>query len=256
MRGTIRTLLVIGISLLLTACGRKGALMYPDMLVPAAPAVVSARQSGSEVLLQLAISDKDRAGRPLQGVTGVKINRRAQPSGQQEVCRACVADFTLFRTLYLDALPLTGQRSGNTLALRDTEVQEGTTYAYMAVLFTADGSEGAASPPIEVRVAAPQPAPVLSAESLPAEVVLHMSVQPVSPARLLGYNLYRSAAGGVRSFLPLNREPLQGNVYVDTTLERGVTYRYRARAVVVSAAGDVLESLESQELEGMFKEGE
>lgn len=31
----------------LTACGKKGALIYPDMLVPAAPSAVSAQQSGT-----------------------------------------------------------------------------------------------------------------------------------------------------------------------------------------------------------------
>ena len=102
MRSVGPSALVVGFALLATACGRKGPLIYPDMLVPAAPAAVTAQQSGSAVKLQFALPDKDRAGRPVKGVAGVKISKRSTEADQKEVCRSCTTDYRLFRTLYLD----------------------------------------------------------------------------------------------------------------------------------------------------------
>jgi len=256
MRALERAALVVGMSLLATACGRKGPLIYPDMLVPAAPAAVTAQQSGSAVKLRFAIPDKDRAGRPVKGVAGVKISRRTAEADQRDVCRNCTADYRPFLTLYLDHMPVTTQRFGNRVVLIDSDVTAGYSYSYSIVPFTADGVDGASSPIADVRVTAPLPAPVLKSESYPTEVRLHFSPQPQAFGRLLGFNLYRRPVETVRSYEPLNREPLTGNEYIDSGLERGVRYRYSARALMVLESGDVAESAESQEVEGMLKDDE
>jgi len=251
-----RSALVVGLSLLATACGRKGPLIYPDMLVPAAPAAVTAQQSGSAVKLQFALPDKDRAGRPVKGVAGVKISRRAAEAGQKDFCRSCMADFSLFQTLYLDHLPVATQRFGNRVVLLDSDVSAGNSYSYSIVPFTTDGIDGASSPTVDVRVTAPLPAPVVKAESYPTEVRVQLSSKPLITGQLLGYNLYRSSATNPRSFQPLNREPLKGNEYVDSALERGVKYHYTARSLMVLDSGGSAESAESQEVEGMLKDDE
>lgn len=248
--------LVVGLSLLAAACGRKGPLLYPDMLVPAAPAAVTAQQSGSVVKLQFTLPDKDRAGRPVKGVAGAKISKRSTDAAQKDVCRSCTADYRLFRTLYLDLLPNDTQRFGNRLILLDSDVSAGNTYSYSIVPFTADGVDGAVSAAADVRMASPFPAPAVKTESFPTEVTLHFSWQPQLSGQLLGYNLYRRTDAGVRSLQPLNREPLKGDRYVDTALERGVKYRYTARAVMVLESGGIAESAESQEAEGMLKDDE
>jgi hypothetical protein len=46
------------------------------------------------------------------------------------------------------------------------------------------------------------------------------------------------------------------NEYVDSTLERGVSYRYRATAVILRESGVVAESSESEAVEGMLKDDE
>lgn len=248
--------LVVSVSLMATACGKKGALVYPDMLLPAAPTAVTAQQSGSVVKLQFALPDKDRAGRPVKGVAGVKISRRAVDSSQKDVCRSCVTDYSLFRTLYLDHMPAGTQRFGNLLVLLDGDVSAGYSYSYSVVPFTGDGLDGASSPPADVRVATPLPAPLLKIESLPTEIRLQISSQPLITGSLLGYNLYRSSGATARSYLPLNREPIKGNQYVDSALERGVKYRYAARALIMLAPGNIAESAESHEVEGMLKDDE
>ncbi len=251
-----RSVLFVGLSLMATACGKKGALIYPDMLVPAAPAVVSAQQSGSVVKLQFTLPEKDRAGRPVQGVAGVKISRKAAETAQKDVCQSCMTDYMLFQTLYLDRLPTNVQRFGNRLVVLDGDVSVGNSYSYSIIPFTADNLDGASSAVSIVRVATPVPAPFLEIESLPTEVKLQISSQPLISGSLLGYNLYRSSATTARSYQPLNREPLKGNAYVDAVLERSVKYRYSARALIVTTSGDIAESLESQEVEGMLKDDE
>jgi predicted small lipoprotein YifL len=247
---------VVGMSMLAMACGRKGPLIYPDMLVPAAPAAVTARQSGSAVKLQFALPEKDRAGRPVQGVAGVKISKRTTDDARKDVCRSCMTDYRLFRTLYLDLLPTDTQRFGSQLILLDGDVLAGNIYSYSIVPFTADGIDGAASAVADVRVGASLPAPSVTIESFPTEVKLWLSSQPFSSGHLLGYNLYRTSGTTPRSYQPLNREPLKGSVYVDNTLERGVKYRYSARTVQVLESGGIAESAESQEVEGMLKDDE
>jgi predicted small lipoprotein YifL len=248
--------LVVGLSLLATACGRKGPLIYPDMMVPAAPAAVLAQQSGSDVLLQFALPDKDRAGRPVKGLTGVKISKRSTEAAQKDVCRTCTTDYLPFRTLYLALLPTDTQRFGNRLIMLDSDVSAGNVYSYSIVPFTADGVDGTASAIADVRMGSPLPAPSLKAESFPTEVRLHFSWQPPKSGQLLGFNLYRSTVAGSRSYQPLNKEPLKGNEYVDSALERGVKYRYTARTLAVLESGGIAESAESQGIEGMLKDDE
>ncbi len=256
MSGFWRAALVVGMSLVATACGKKGPLIYPDMLVPSAPTAVTAQQSGTVVKLQFALPDKDRAGRAVQRLAGVKISRRVADAAQKDVCRSCMTDYGLFQTLYLEHLPANTQRFGSRLILLDSDVRIGNRYSYSVVSFTADGIDGASSPAVDVSVTAPLPAPTLKIESFPTEVKLKISYELLISGRLLGYNLYRSTVATARSYQPLNREPLKGNEYVDSSLERSMKYRYSARALVMLASGNITESAESQDVEGMLKDDE
>lgn len=255
MNSIRRSLLVAGLSIFASACGRKGPLIYPDMLVPTAPAAVIAEQSGAAVKLQFTIPDKDRGGRSVQNLSGVKISRRTIEGSQKDVCRSCMTDFQLFRTLYLDHLPPDTQRFGNRLILIDNDVRAGNIYSYRIIPFTADLTDGATSAVADARVGVSFPAPAVNIESFPTEVKLQFSSQALLSAKLIGYNLYRSSSTRYRSYQPLNREPLQGNEYIDTTLERGVKYRYSARTVLLFEGG-IAESAESGEVEGMLKDDE
>lgn len=226
------------------------------MLAPAPPAAVSGQQSGSAVKLQFSLPDKDLSGHSFQGVTGVKISRKISETGQKDVCQSCLADFLLLRTLYLDHLPTETQRFGGRLILLDHDVTAGNSYSYRIVPFTADGVAGAPATLSSVRVVQPFSGPALKVESLPTEIRLQCTMQPAASGRLLGFNLYRSTGAGAGSFQPLNREPLKDREFVDSGLERGVKYRYSARALVELTQGIIVESLESSEVEGMLKDDE
>lgn len=251
-----RSVLVAGVSLVAAACGKKGPLIYPDMLVPAAPSAVSAIQSGTAVTYQFVLPGKDRAGRPVSSLAGVKISRRATSAGQMEVCQSCMTDYLLFRTIYLDHLPTDAERIGGLLVLRDSDVSAGNIYSYRAVPFTADLVDGVPSLTVDAPVDVPLPAPGLKIESFPTELKLSFTNTAQKAGRLLGYNVYRFSGTAPRSFLPLNREPVRSDEYVDTGLERGVKYRYSVRALITRGDGNIAESLDSPEVEGMLREEE
>lgn len=251
------SVLVAGVSLVAAGCGKKGALIYPDMLVPAAPTAVTAIQSDAAVKLEFVLPGKDRAGRPVNGLAGVKISRRSTDAGQKDFCRSCLTDYILLRTVYLDHLTTDTERVSGHMVLRDSDVSPGNVYSYRVVPFTADLIEGVPSAVADARIDAPLAAPRLKMESFPTELKLSFSsTAAIRTGRLLGYNVYRSSGTAPRSFLPLNREPVKGSVYVDSGLERGVKYRYSVRALYSRAAGDIAESMESNEVEGMLKEDE
>lgn len=256
MKRIVRTLIAAGMVVLVSACGRKGALIYPDMMVPAAPATVTALQSGTAVKLRFTLPDKDRAGRALNDLAGVRISKRTIVTDQKEVCRSCLADFMLFQTIYLDRVPLTTQRFGSVLVVLDGDVNAGNSYSYRVVPFTTASIDGAAFVTADVRVTRPLPAPVLKIESFPTEVRLHITSQSLMAGHVLGYNLYRWPVAGIRPYQPLTKEPLLDNEYVDAGLERGVKYRYAARMVISTEAGGIAESTESLEGEGMLKDDE
>ncbi len=254
MNATGRSALIICFSLLSAACGRKGALIYPDMLVPASPAAVSGRQSGSAVKLQFVLPDKDMSGRPVKGVAGAKISRMASEAGHKDLCRSCLADYLLLRTLNLDHLPTDTELIGTLLVMLDVDVKAGNSYSYRIIPFTADGIEGAPASISDVHVVPPISGPYFKIESLPTEIRLQFAVQSPLSGRFLGYNLYRSPVAGTRSFQPLNRLPLTGNEFMDSGVERGMKYRYAARILLELETGNIVESLESAEAVGMLKD--
>ncbi len=240
----------------ITACGKKGPLIYPEMLMPAAPLNVSLQQVGNSMKLAFSPPSKDLAGRTLSGVSGITIVRRDEPVGQSPGCSSCTTDFAPFRKLNLDLLPPDTRRYGNLLVVLDGDVQPGRAYSYLLSAVTKENLESKFSAPImAVMVAAPLP-PVLQAISQPTEIHLEFVGIPPLEGVIAGYNVYRSVKGEAFSFLPLNREPLTANRFVDVGLERGVSYVYGVRSVVLLPSGTNAESVLSNEVAARLKDDE
>src|SRR5450631_1907341 len=190
----------------ITACGKKGLLLYPDMLVPAAPSAVSAQQSGTTMKLSFLLPTKDLAGRNFAGITGVTIIKRDEPAGQNPSCSNCTTDFSPFRKLNLEPLSPNTQRYGNLLVLLDVDVQTGRLYTYRISAVTRENQEGTLSAPVAaVMVTAPLP-PVLQAISQPTEIQLEFAGLTPGEGVISGYNIYRTLKGEAFPFQPLNRE--------------------------------------------------
>jgi predicted small lipoprotein YifL len=240
----------------ISACGKKGPLIYPDMLLPAAPSDVSAQQTGNSIKVSFVLPSKDLAGRNISGITGVTIVKRDEPAGLTPSCSNCTTDFSPFRRLNLEPLSPNTQRYGNLLLLLDADVQAGRAYTYRVSVVTKDQLEGALSASVAaVMVTAPLP-PVLQMVTQPTEIQLEFIGLPPREGVVLGFNVYRSLKGEPFSLLPLNREPLAGNRFTDVGLERRTTYVYGVRTVVRLPAGGRVESAISNEVEGRLKDDE
>jgi hypothetical protein len=198
---------------------------------------------------------KDLAGRSLRDLAGATIFKRVESSLQQPDCPACTDDFRLFRKLFLD-LPDAAQIYGNRVVLLDSETRRDTAYSYYVVPFVRDNSVGASSAPVRVRMTLPPLPPVLQVLPAPTEIKLEFVAIPPEEGRLAGYNVYRSAKDEPMPYLPLNKEPLTDTVYVDSGLDRKVTYRYVVRTVVRMPWGGIAESGASNEEQGALKEEE
>jgi predicted small lipoprotein YifL len=244
------------IVLALSACGKKGPLIYPDMLLPAAPAGVSARQSGNSVKLSFVLPSKDLAGRNITGLSGTTILKRDEPSSQQPSCSSCTSDFSPFRRLNLDLLPPEIGRYGSLLVLLDGDVKAGRAYTYRISALTNDNQDGAASVAGPVDVVPPPLPPVLKVVSQPTEIQLEFAGLPSATGLIAGYDVYRTLKGEPFPLMPLNREPLTGNRFADTGLERGTSYNYGVRMIVRQPSGGRVESGLSNQVEGRLKDDE
>ena len=252
----MRSLPLIALLLSLTACGKKGALYYPDMLVPDATTVTSVSQIGSSVKLQFVLPHNDRMGRKLADLAGVKISKRQSDSNDEGSCRSCTTDYHLFRKLYLDLLPEGALRYGDRILVLDGDVSLGKTYSYSVVPFTKDGVDGLASPHVSVRLVQPTLPPIVHAESFPTEIRISCATLPPVAGRFIGFNIYRTTKEDTVSYLPINREPLMEKDYTDSGIERNVKYRYMARTLIKLESGDVVESPLSNVVDGMLKNDE
>lgn len=252
----LRRITALSMLLTLTACGKKSPLIYPDMLVPAAPSGLSIQQSGRSMKLTFVLPFKDLAGRNIDGVSVVTILKRDEASGQGTVCPSCTSDFVLFRKLNLDLLPPESQRYGSRLIVLDGDVQSGRSYTYRVSAVSRERQEGALSPPQTVVMATVPPPPALQAVSQPTEIQLDFAGVPPVEGVIAGYNVYRAPKGEPFPLLPLNRALLTGNSFVDEGLNRGTTYVYGVRTVVRLPSGARAESGLSNEVEGRLKDDE
>ena len=248
-----RALLLLLI-LILPACGKKGPLIYPDMLVPAAPADVSAQQSGKNIRLAFTLPSRDRAGQPLQDVAGVTIVKRDSLSGQDPGCTSCTSDFTRFKKWFAD-IPGEAHVSGKHVVLLDGAVMIGRSYTYKITAFTRDDLDGAVSVPVTANVVQPPQPPVLRAVSHPTEVTLEFVGLPLE-GTFVGYSLYRTVKGEPFSYLPHVGSLLKENRFTDMGLDRGTAYMYAARTVVRLTSGALVESGLSDGVEGKLKDDE
>jgi predicted small lipoprotein YifL len=242
---TFASIFFIALIMTMTACGKKGPLIYPDMLIPAPPTAVVARQAGQAIKLSFVLPQDDLAGRKLKNLGGVTIFKRASIAGQGPSCNACTEDFVLFRSLYLDQTSLERgvQRFGSMIVLLDSDVRIGDEYSYMVKPFTKDDGDGQASRPVTTAMVTPPQAPELKAAPDPIEIQLFFSGAPAAgKGTFVGYNLYRAPKGEVLPYVPLNKEPITGESFVDSGLDRTLSYVYAARTVVKTPAGVLVES--------------
>jgi len=248
MKYSIRCIILI-LFLLLAACGRKGPLIPPEALVPAAVDTLRVEQKGWDFRVSWRAPGKEQSGRPLRDLAGFRLLRRQIVPGEPD-CSACSDAWQLLATVDLD-LPRSVQQHDGFYLYRDGGMLPGKAAQYRLVAFSKSGgvSRPATSP---VRTLLPVPAaPSLKAGTTPTAITLELSSGLMTDSGFAGFNLYRRTAGEEPVPFPHNPAPITTPVYEDQRVDYGRSYRYSA-TVLVKIGDDLVESLPSAEVEVPF----
>lgn len=230
-------------------CGRKGALVPPEALVPATVQNLAVQQQGADFRITWAAPTKELGGRPLRDLAGFRLQRR-DIAGDGSDCASCSASWQLLTAVDLD-LPGETRQSGSTFIYFDRGRTPGSTSQYrLLALSKSGGSSSPATSPLK-KMQPPVLAPAIRATVLPASVSIGFDFTPPAGAKLLGFNLYRRQIGAPPSLLSLNNAPIGQRSWEDQQLQFGQTYRYAATALV-EIGGEQVESLPSAETEVLF----
>ena len=226
-------------AVLLAACGRKGPLIYPDLLVPEAPQQVQVQQLGDRLQLSFALPAKDRAGRALREPVIIQVQRRELNPDEPGLCGSSPADY--LSLLKVDpAFPAPAIMQGGQVTLLDAGVHSGKRYQYRLVAVDRDGAIGEPAESLQVLVVPAVAAPVVTATPVFGGMIRLTITGPIpSGSVFLGYLLYRTTGAGPLPPMPL----VIGHgvtPYLDQTVQRGIEYRYGARLFMRRKDGVVM----------------
>jgi predicted small lipoprotein YifL len=239
----MRALFFIFCVTLLAGCGKKGALVPPEALVPASVAELQVAQRGAVFRVTWNAPTREVSGRPLAQTPRFRLFRRTVlPAGQD--CASCPEAWKLLAEID-PAVPGIVERSGGSFAYNDRDLLPDATYQYRLQAVDASGGVSRdASPPPRQWVAPPLP-PVMQAIADPGGVRLEF-VAATAPSReaLVGYLLFRQE--GTAPARQLTPTPVAAVTYLDTAVRLDATYRYTARTVA-TIAGQFVESADSNE---------
>ena len=218
-------LILIGTAIfLLAGCGKKGALIPPEALVPAAVTDLKARQQGSDMVITWTQPQKEKSGRPLKDLSSMKITRRIVTGGSAD-CSACPESWESVAELD-PAYPGKALKIGSLYILRDDGGEVGRKAEYMLVSRSKSGGVSQSATTGLMITESTGNAPELTSEVLPSSVRLF-----VKSAATAGFNIYRRESKSDPATLPLNREPVKGEFWEDSGVSFGKSYFYRATAL-------------------------
>ncbi len=243
-----RLLVLIMLTVLLAACGKKGPLVPPESLAPAPISDLQTFQKGKRFTVCLTPPGREEGGKPLKGLAGMQIfKREVLPPGED--CEECPTAYRPLRVIdpeYLQDV----SRYGNLYCFADADLVEGKTYQYKAVALLHDGTASRDSNKARRKFIPPPAAPSLKAVSGAEGVSLEWTaVKPPKNGEVVGYNLYRKESGVNAALFPINKNPLRETRFLDTSPEFGMRYRYAVRSLA-KVDGELAESDLSNEVSG------
>lgn len=223
-------------AMLMTGCGKKGPLIYPDMLIAQPPQQLKVEQSGAVLRLSFNLPDKDRSGRKLEDVEAILLGRRVY---QENDCVSCQDQYQALQKID-PAFPAPAQRQGNRIVVIDTDVRHGERYQYRLQTVQKGGVVGGAVTTTMVKLlAAPQPPQLKARSAFGGFIALDINGSVPQDATLAGYTIYRAEGSG--PLAPLTTLTAADH-YEDQTVQRGVVYRYAVSVVINRADGMQVES--------------
>lgn len=231
-------LLLMAALLLISGCGKKGPMLYPDMLIAKPPQQVVIEQSGTALRLSFDLPVSDQAGRKLEDLEAVQIARRVY---QDNDSVNCLDQFVELQKINL-AFPAPAQRMGNRIIWVDNDVRRGERYQYSLKTLQKGGVAGGVATSLPARILPLPPPPAIKAHAVfGGLIIVEFGGKPLQETSLAGYRLYR--ANGMTAPIQLLESLSAGAVrYEDQAVQHGVVYRYAARMLVKRVDGVIAES--------------
>jgi len=221
--------------LAVAGCGKKGPLVYPDMLLPTPPQAVMLDQSGPFLRISFDLPQKDRSGNKLtESLESIILLRKVVDS---QSCGSCLDNYQLMARIDPQH-PAPAIRHGSRIVWIDKDVLPGEQrYQYRIKVVQKDGEAGSFADTIPAAVGVPPAAPVVKARPVfGGMIVVDISSELPAGTALVGYQIYRASSGDPEL------TPLGGLVrdlpYTDQTVQLGMTYRYAATQVVRPLSGN------------------
>lgn len=234
---------------LLSACGKKGALVYPDNILPPQASIAVGRSVGTGIRLYLNIPAQNRQETAKRELADSILVLRSDKALVTQACSSCPDKLPLYKTIYLTNIK-ESEKSGGRIVFNDTDIVRGAQYRYRVQLASAEGGISPQSLHVEVTAFTPAPPPKVTIENRPAEVFLNMAPEKPESGSFAGYIIYRKLAGETGAGFPLTQEPVKEDFYSDFKAVQGERYIYTVRRVIKSDNGELFESLASPEVEG------
>jgi hypothetical protein len=244
------TVLVAGLSLL-TGCGKKGALIPPEGLVPAPITGLSLAQKGVTFQVSWTAPSRQVSGNRLEDLAGFILLRHTVLPPDQD-CEECPTAYSQLARIDLEYLQGV-RRVGNGFLFEDYDLRRGKTYQYKVRSFNTEGVESKDSNKVRHTALPPPQPPVVEALPSPDGVVLAFVSHPPAEGTPLGYNIYRSRPGEEMPRSPMNMTPVSGKTYEDKSVVFGNRYSYTVTSIAI-IKGETVESLPSNRVEGGMKE--
>jgi predicted small lipoprotein YifL len=236
----------------LCGCGKRGALIAPEALVPAPISNLAVLQQGDHFQISWSAPTKEQGGAHLKDLAGFILFRRVLLPANQD-CEECAGAYAERARIDLQYLQDT-RLVGNLYLFDDRDLKKELTYQYKVRSLSADGAQSRDSNKAHrTAFTAPFP-PVLEANSSATGVVLSFVAIPPEEGKLAGYNIFRSKSGQPMPLAPLNPKPLNLNTYEDKEVQIGLQYDYTVRAVVAFPNGETADSAPSNEASGTLLE--
>jgi predicted small lipoprotein YifL len=232
-------------------CGKKGALLPPEALVPAAVRELKVIQTGQDFRVTWKAPAKEQGGRPLKDLSGFLLLRRdVTPEGGD--CPSCPDSWKLLSRIDLDT-PESVKKSGDLFIYFDKGGETGNRFQYrVTALSKSGGKSSPADAPVK-KLFHPPPLPAIKATLQPSSIRIGFAPGKTKGPAVIGFNIYRRTAGSAPPLLPFNQEPVTDSYWEDHSLEYGSSYRYSA-AALAQIEGEIVESPRSEEIEILFKQ--
>jgi predicted small lipoprotein YifL len=240
----------IGLALLLAACGKRGPLVAPEALVPAALNDLQVEQKDDRFLICWSRPGKEEWGGPLENLAGFRVFRRdvLPPDQDCEECPNAYRQVKLIDPEYLQDV----MRFGSRYCFFDSDLLNTKTYQYKVESFEKDGATSKSSNKVRRTKQVPPAPPVLSATKTPDGVTLRWKTPtPIPGESLAGFTVYRKQANEVMPLSPIVTLKADSTSFADPHMEHGVLYYYAVRTVA-KIGPDLVESNLSNEVEGKF----